>query len=386
MVAHTYQLPDLRSFFARKPGGPISPHFKEAYQGYNEWVKNTLGYYFSIEVYNAEMPLLAALAYPITTEHELRAILDYMTASFMLEEMTDRYSSTKALKNSEIWIQTLKDGQPETSSRHPFIKLMSKEMMARLKSAVDPFHWPQFISTNVDFARTTVREALDRESSKGVHATRDLQSYMITRRETIGTRPCLVLMRSTRRLYIPDHVLEHDAVMGMENAALDMVYIANDIYSFKKELGDNGALNNIITVILKDPDTSHLDLQGSINYAGDLFKAALDDFHACRRRIPSFDSGMDKYMSAYADGLVDWVIGNIEWSIVNNRYKVFCNDSDRRSNIMRLSNGHSLHLHLPSVLCVILLIVFIFVYRQDPTLRLMHVSHYLSPFSSSFVQ
>ncbi|KAI6131966.1 isoprenoid synthase domain-containing protein [Pisolithus croceorrhizus] len=384
MAAQTYQLPDLRSFFAQKPGGPISPHFKGANQGYNEWVGSTLGYYFSIVLYNAEMPLLAALAYPVATELELRAILDYMTASFMLEEMTDRYSSAKALKNSEKWLQTLKDGQSETSTRHPFIKLMSKEMMARLKSAVDPFHWPQFISTNVDFARNTVREALDREASKSAHSTRDLHSYMITRRETIGTRPCFVLMRSTRRLYIPDSVLEEDAVKGMENAALDMVYIANDIYSFKKEQGDNGALNNIITVILKDPDTSHLDLQGSINYAGELFKAALDEFTAYRSKIPPFDSDMNKYLSDYADGLIDWVIGNIEWSIVNNRYKVFCSDSDRRSNIMRLGNRYNLH--LPSVICFILLIVLILVYRHDPTLRLTFMPRYSSSFSSGFLQ
>jgi len=34
------------------------------------------------------MPLLAALAFPLASEQELRTILDYMTASFMLEEMT----------------------------------------------------------------------------------------------------------------------------------------------------------------------------------------------------------------------------------------------------------------------------------------------------------
>lgn len=100
-------------------------------------------------------------------------------------------------------------------------------MVTRMKTTIDPFHWPQFISTNADFAKNTVREALDREASRDVQASRDLQSYMITRRETIGTRPCLVLMRSTRRLYIPDRVLDHEVVAEMENYALDMVYIAN---------------------------------------------------------------------------------------------------------------------------------------------------------------
>lgn len=100
-------------------------------------------------------------------------------------------------------------------------------MVARMKTTVDPFHWPQFISANEEFAKNTVREALDREASQDDQATRDVRSYMITRRETIGTRPCLVLMRSTRRLYIPDQVLDNEVVAEMENYALDMVYIAN---------------------------------------------------------------------------------------------------------------------------------------------------------------
>jgi len=50
---------------------------------------------------------------------------------------------------------------------------------------------------------------------------------MVMRRETIGTRPCLVLMRSTRRLYIPDDVLINPIIREMEDVTLDMVYIAN---------------------------------------------------------------------------------------------------------------------------------------------------------------
>ncbi|KAG6334768.1 hypothetical protein ID866_4320 [Astraeus odoratus] len=346
MVVQTVQLPDLLSLFPKKPGGVISLGFKGAYDGYNEWVRSTLGYFFSVEVYNAEMPLLAALAYPIASEQELRAILDYMTSSFMLEEMTVSINCEQR-----------------------------RGMVARMKSAIDPFHWPQFISSNVEFAKNTIREALDREASKDVHATRDIQSYMMTRRETIGTRPMFVLMRSTRRLYIPDEVLEHEVVADMENAALDAVYIANDIYSFKKEQGDNGALNNIITVIQKDPDTCHLDLQGSIDYAGDLFKEVLDRFHSCRQRLPSVDNDMDRYLSAYADGLIDWMIGNIEWSMVNRRYKAFCNDSDRRINVVRLDSRHFPLLQL--LLCFVLLTAFVAAHRYGFTEKFQtHLRHY----------
>jgi len=236
-------------------------------------------------------------------------------------------------------MDVLKDPQAGKGHRHPFIKLMTKQMVTYLKDSVDPFHWPEFIQSNVEFSTNTIQEALDRESSKDIFATRCIASYMVMRRETIGTRPCIVLMRSTRRLYLQEHVLQHPIIAELENTALDMVFIANDIYSFKKELGDNGALNNIITVIEKDPTTQHLDLQGRLHHAGRIFQAALDRFSACRDGLPSFGDGeTDRQVAAFADGLVDWVLGSIEWSMVNQRYYVFLNDDDRRKNIIRLDD------------------------------------------------
>lgn len=100
-------------------------------------------------------------------------------------------------------------------------------MVTRLKDAVDPFHWPEFIQSNVDFAINTVQEAQDREASKNVLATRCTASYMVMRRETVGTRPCIILMRSIQRLYLPENVMQNPVVAEMENTALDMVLFAN---------------------------------------------------------------------------------------------------------------------------------------------------------------
>lgn len=89
------------------------------------------------------MPLLAALAYPIASYRELRAILDYMTSSFMLEELTyvlsnipctcvhvflysDRCSSAKAVARSKLWMKTLAQCDKEETSRHPFIVTMRR--------------------------------------------------------------------------------------------------------------------------------------------------------------------------------------------------------------------------------------------------------------------
>ncbi|KAF9246417.1 isoprenoid synthase domain-containing protein [Melanogaster broomeanus] len=339
-----YQLPDLLALLPKKPGGDINPHFKEANARYNAWVKQKLGWFFAKEVDDCEMALLAAFAWPLASCQQLKGILDYMTSSLMLEYMTDTCSSTKAMEISQLWIKALRDSDGVENSRHPFIKTMRGELVPNMKAAVDPFHWPQFITANERFAKNTVQEALVREAQVNKNVACNIQSYIVMRRETIGTRPCFALMRTTRHLYIPDHVLAHPIMEEMENVAVDMVHIANDIYSFKKELGDNGALNNILTVIQKDPVTAHLDLQERMDYCGQLFKAALDRFQACRSHLPSFgDADLDRQVSAYTDGVVDWVTGNIQWSIVVRRYRVFVNEADKENNILRYLPAHLLY-------------------------------------------
>jgi hypothetical protein len=103
-----------------------------------------------------------------------------------------------------------------------------------MKAAVDPFHWPQFIAANERFAKNVIREAFVRDADVNENAVNNIQSYTIMRRETIGTRPCFVLMRSTRRLYIPDDVLAHPLMEEMEDVAIDMVSIAN-VRKFPRE-------------------------------------------------------------------------------------------------------------------------------------------------------
>ena len=82
--------------------------------------------------------------------------------------------------------------------------------------------------------------------------------------------------------------------------------------------------------------TGRMDLQERLNHTQKMFTAALDRFHACREELPSINPDLDQQVAAYADGLIDWVAGNIQWSSVNHRYKTFLDDEDRKNNIMRL--------------------------------------------------
>lgn len=48
MPTQTFRLPDFLSLLPQKPGGEISPYFKDADNGYHSWVNDKIGWLFAI--------------------------------------------------------------------------------------------------------------------------------------------------------------------------------------------------------------------------------------------------------------------------------------------------------------------------------------------------
>ncbi|KAH0825949.1 isoprenoid synthase domain-containing protein [Lanmaoa asiatica] len=353
MPTKAYRLPDLLALLPEKLCGEINPHFKEVEAAFNAWVEKTLGGPRAVEVSQCENPLCIAVIYPLASQLQLKGIVDYTAATFLFDDLlhvsfyhsfhmcscnphSDRSPSEDVPALSRLWMKIL-DGNEGKSVQHPLIEIMRSELLVGIRPLVGTFHWPQFITENEMAVKNMIQETHEREVYQNNNTILDIQSYMVNRRFRIGCRPFFVLLRATRCLYIPDDVLASPIVQEMENAITDIISISNDVHSFKKEYGVDGAFSNLLTVIQKDPETAHLDFQGRLDYAEELFKAALDRFQACRQELPSLGPEMDQYLTVYADGLIDWAIGNLQWSRVTSRYNRFTNDEDRRNNIVRLA-------------------------------------------------
>ncbi|KAG9313619.1 isoprenoid synthase domain-containing protein [Chiua virens] len=181
------------------------------------------------------------------------------------------------------------------------------------------------------YATGVVQEARDRESYARNYGMGDVQSYAVMRRESIRARPCFTLIQSARQLHILDDVLDHPAIREMENAANDMIWIVNDVYSFKQEFRENGALNNLLTVVQRDPEFNGLDLQ-RLDHAEKLFREALERFNISKNNPPPLEQEMEQQVATYANGLIDWVVGNLHWSPVTRRYDVFMNEEDGKQS------------------------------------------------------
>lgn len=63
-----------------------------------------------------------------------------------------------------------------------------------------------------------------------------------------------------------------------------------------------------------------LDLQASMNFAGELCHQSISKFEADRRSLPSWGTEIDRDVQLYVQGLQDWIVGSLHWSFVTKRY------------------------------------------------------------------
>ncbi len=64
-----------------------------------------------------------------------------------------------------------------------------------------------------------------------------------------------------------------------------------------------------------------MDLQGAVDYVGDLCRQTIEMFSENLRKIPSFgDPQIDAAVAGYVQGLQDWIVGSLHWSFVSERY------------------------------------------------------------------
>ena len=55
----------------------------------------------------------------------------------------------------------------------------------------------------------------------------DLEDYIAVRRDTSGCRPCWVLIEYAYGLDLPDEVMEHPIIQGLDDATNDLVAWSN---------------------------------------------------------------------------------------------------------------------------------------------------------------
>lgn len=88
------------------------------------------------------------------------------------------------------------------------------------------------------------------------------------------------------------------------------------MYSFNVEQS-KGDTQNLVIIAMNEMG---LDVQGAVDYVGELIKARIDQYVMEKHCLPSWGAEVDAEVAAYVAGLERWVIGVLHWSFDSERY------------------------------------------------------------------
>ncbi|KAF9460207.1 isoprenoid synthase domain-containing protein [Collybia nuda] len=250
---------------------------------------------------------LARYCYATTSPGRLRVVSDFMNYLFHLDDISDGMMAreTNALSNmvmDALWFSDNYRPRKEQPDEEPIPGKLARDFWTRFITDAGPGVQARFKETlGLFFEAVNVQAQIRYDKTNPV----DLESYIDLRRDTSGFKPCCALVEYSLNIDLPDYVVEHPVIKGLNQGTNDAIAWSNDIFSYNVEQsrGDN---HNMISILMKY--YGH-DLQSAINYAGDLCARTVDAFSENRNHLPSWGAEVDYMVKRYVNGLQDWIVG-----------------------------------------------------------------------------
>jgi len=304
-----FTLPDLPKICPFSPS--LNPHFESVAPESKTWI-DSFGIlsgrrqrYFSTSAFE----FLAAYAYPYADREGYRTSCDYMNITFVLDDFSDDEGGKGARAMADSFMNALRD--PTWDDGTAFARL-ARGFGDRLSTASATAR-QRFTDTFDRYLDATVREAQNREDGTIL----SLEDFMELRRGNSGVEVAFALIECILLIDLKPEVFDHPALSRLKTLAGNMLFSANDIYSYNKEQAGGHSANNLITVIREERGVG---LQGAFDIAGQFFESHAEEFLRCKELLPSWGPEVDEAVSRYVTGLGCWVSGGIEWSLSGPRY------------------------------------------------------------------
>ncbi|MFF7733357.1 germacradienol/geosmin synthase Cyc2 [Streptomyces sp. NPDC007984] len=153
----------------------------------------------------------------------------------------------------------------------------------------------------------------------------DPVDYLEMRRATFGSDLTLSLCRMGHGPAVPPEVYRSGPVRSLENAAMDVGCLVNDVFSYQKEIEFEGEMHNAILVV---QTFFGCDYPTGLGIVHDLMTRRLEQFeHVVAHELPvlydDFKLGREarEAMGTYVADLRNWMSGILHWHREVDRYK-----------------------------------------------------------------
>ncbi|KAJ7067946.1 isoprenoid synthase domain-containing protein [Mycena amicta] len=335
-----YHVPDLLELVSDYVK-PLNPAFNELNERFSHWVDaaDFLSDSHKRAWKHAELPLLIARIFPEAPGVHLQTCLEYMMMFLILEQLTDAPATSETSKKwAAEFVEAIQHADAPKSGKQGLAAVL-QHLGTKVIAAIDSPYRQGYIQSNVLLAEGVVQEALDRERHEDTKYLSQ-EAYMNTRRKSIGALPFHYLNLWIWKLDIQEAVWSLPHIKQMVEAAVDLVALGNDIYSYRKEYLEDGAKHNFVTVAMHDPSTGIQvgDIQAAMDYTVNEFKNRLSWVEELKKTLPYFDEqpGLRPKLDRYVELMMDSVTGNIEWSVACRRYSLFADTAARKRGLITI--------------------------------------------------
>ncbi|MFC8259907.1 germacradienol/geosmin synthase [Streptomyces sp. NPDC057291] len=326
-MAQPFTLPD---FYVPYPAR-LNPHVEEARQHTKSWARSIgmvegSGIWEEKDLDSHDYALLCAYTHPDCSAEALSLVTDwYVWVFFFDDHFLELFKRTPDREGGKQYLDRLPAFMPmEREARTPEPTNPVEAGLADL--------WARTVPSMSDAWRARFAEATENLLNESLWELANINEgrianpveYIEMRRKVGGAPWSAGLVEYAAGAEVPDSVADERALRVLRDAFSDGVHLRNDLFSYQREVEDEGENSNGVLVLETFLNCSTQEAAEAVN---DLLTSRLQQFEntaltelgpLCAAK--GLDPTQTATVLAYVRGLQDWQSGGHEWHMRSSRY------------------------------------------------------------------
>lgn len=325
-MTQPFQLPD---FYVPYPAR-LNPHLEDARVHTKQWARalgmlEGSGVWEESDLDSHDYALLCSYTHPDCDSEALSLVTDwYVWVFFFDDHFLEMYKRSQDRDGAKEYLDRLAafmpmdlaDGFPEPTNP---VEAGLADLWRRTVPAMSA-DWRERFSVST---KNLLNESMWELANINIGRIANPLEYIEMRRK-VGGAPWSAGLIEYVSAEVPARVAHSRPLGVLRDAFSDAVHIRNDIFSYEREVADEGELSNAILVLETFLGCS---TQEAAEASNDLLTSRLQQFEqTALGELPQLfaDFAMNPAeiaaVLAYAKGLQDWQSGGHEWHMVSSRY------------------------------------------------------------------
>ncbi|KAI0533379.1 Presilphiperfolan-8-beta-ol synthase [Xylaria digitata] len=152
-------------------------------------------------------------------------------------------------------------------------------------------------------------------STRGDALKVDIDTYIDIRRGNIGVYPAIAVAEYGHGIRLPESIFQHPALQECMRVSSDLVFMTNDVVSYRKDL-ESGVHYNLITILSEQG----MSIQQSVDKIGTLIDTCYQRWYTALATLPPYGEEIDGQVLMFVDICRFIALGNLHWSFKTGRY------------------------------------------------------------------